>query len=142
MKRIFLAIISIATLSLHASAPPHGNDRLRELAVFPEMNLTFNFGLNFQGNKWVFSENANLPDEISRLREELKQQPDDIKQLLRLGDLLDSNGETNESQSCYQKAEKLCRNKVAVNPQDGSHPSHRILKKSWNDWFGPATRRG
>jgi tetratricopeptide (TPR) repeat protein len=119
MKRIFLAIILIAALSLHAAAPPRGSDRLRELVVFPEMNLTIHFGLDFQGDKWVVSENVNLPDEISLLRDELKQRPDDIKQLLRLGNLLDSNGETNDSKSCYQKAEQLCRNKIAVNPQDG-----------------------
>jgi len=119
MKRIFLAIILTAALSLHAAAPPRGNDRLRELVVFPVMNLNFSFYLYLQGNKWVVSENLNLPDEISRLREEMKQQPDDIKQLLLLGNALDSNGETNESQSCYQKAEQLCQNKLAVNPQDG-----------------------
>jgi tetratricopeptide (TPR) repeat protein len=119
MKRIFLAISLVAALSLHAAAPPRGNDRLRELVVFPEMNVGITFYLYFQGNKWVVSENLNLPDEISRVREELKQQPNDIKQLLRMGNLLESNGETNESQSYYQKAEPLCRNKAVANPQDG-----------------------
>jgi len=59
-----------------------------------------------------------LPSAIGKQREELKHQPDDVKQLLHLAYLLDCNNETNESLSCYQKAEQLCRNKVAANPQD------------------------
>jgi superkiller protein 3 len=60
-----------------------------------------------------------VPDEISHIRDKLKQQPDDVKRLLQLGILLDSNGQTNESIICYQKAEQLCRNKADINPQDG-----------------------
>jgi tetratricopeptide (TPR) repeat protein len=119
MRKIFTAVFLCLILSAFAAAPPRGDARLRELVVFPEMNLSFNFGLDLQGNEWVVSKNVDLPSEISRLREELKQQPNDIERLLQLGNLLDSNGQTNESQSCYQKAEQFCRSKVAVNPQDG-----------------------
>ena len=119
MKRIVPLIILAAALSLHAAAPPRGSDRLREVVVFPEINLSFNFGMGFQENQWVIDENKYLPDEISQLREELKRQPENIKPLLSLGYLLNRNGETNESQSCYQTAERLCRNRIAANPQDG-----------------------
>lgn len=119
MKRVLVAIILGAVFSLHAAAPSRGNDRLRELAVFPGMNLNFAYGLGFQANNTVITENVNFSDESSRLREELRQQPDDVKLLLRLGSVLDSNGETNESQSCDKEAERLCRNKLEVNPQDG-----------------------
>ena len=119
MKRIFVLIILAGTFSLQAAAPRRGDDRLRELAVFPEMKLNFEFGMELQGDRWVMYENVNLPDEIVRLREELKRRPEDTEQLLRLGDLLDSNGETNEARICYQKAEQLCRNKIAAKPQDG-----------------------
>jgi tetratricopeptide (TPR) repeat protein len=120
MKRLLTAIISVAFLSLFAVAPPRGNDRLRELVVFPRMDMTFNFGLlNWNGDKWSITENENLPDEISKLREELKQHPDDIDRLLRLGDSLGSNDQTNESQACFQKVEQICRIKIAANPHDG-----------------------
>jgi tetratricopeptide (TPR) repeat protein len=119
MRKIFITVFLCLILPAFAAAPPRGDARLRELVVFPEMNLSFNFGLSFQGNEWVVSKNVDLPSEISCLREELKQQPNDIKRLLRLGNLLDSNGQTNESQSCYQKIEQFCRNKASVNPQDG-----------------------
>jgi hypothetical protein len=119
MRTIYTAVFLCLILPAFAAAPPRGDARLRELVVFPVIDLSFNFGLNFQGNEWVVSKNVDLPSEISRLREELKQQPNDIKRLLRLGNMLDSNGQTNESQSCCQKAEQLCRNKIAVHPQDG-----------------------
>jgi tetratricopeptide (TPR) repeat protein len=119
MIRLFCVIIFGIVLSSRAAAPPRGSDRLRELVVFPEMTLNFDFALTFRGNTWIITETSNLPDEISRLHEELKQHPDDIKRLLYLGNLLDDNDETNESSSCYLKAEQLCRNKLAVNPQDG-----------------------
>lgn len=118
MKKTFLAIFAMA-FSLHAAAPPRGSDQLRNLVVFPDMQVNFVFGLSSQGDDWVISKNVDLPSEISRLRGELKQQPNQIKKLLQLGYLLDSNNQTNESQSCYQKAEQLCRDKAAVNPQDG-----------------------
>lgn len=108
-----------AVFSVNAAAPPRGADRLRELVVFPEMNIGFNFGMSSQGDETVVNKNLDLPTEISRLRGELKQHPNDIKQLLQFGNLLDNNNQTNESQSCYQKAEQLCRDKAAVNPQDG-----------------------
>lgn len=119
MKRVLLAIILVAAFSLHAAAPPRGNDRLRELVVFPELKLQFQFGFSFEGNHTVIYDGGNPTEEISRRRAELKQQPEDIKRLLQLGYALDSNGETNESQSCYVKAEQLCRNRLAANPQDG-----------------------
>ena len=106
MRTIYTAVFLCLILPAFAAAPPRGDARLRELVVFPVIDLSFNFGLNFQGNEWVVSKNVDLPSEISRLREELKQQPNDIKRLLRLGNMLDSNGQTNESQSCCQKAEQ------------------------------------
>jgi tetratricopeptide (TPR) repeat protein len=117
--KLLVALIFAAVFSANAATEPRGADRLRELVIFPEMNLNFAFGLSSQGNYAVISDGENLPDEIVQLREEMKQQPDDIKLLLRLGNVLDSNGETNESLSYYKKAEQLCRNKLAVNPQDG-----------------------
>jgi hypothetical protein len=117
--KLLVAVIFAGVFSANAETQPRGADRLRELVVFPKMNLNFAFGLGSQGNNTVISDGENLPDEIVQLREEMKQQPDDIKLLLRLGNMLDSNGETNESLSYYKKAEQLCRNKLAVNPQDG-----------------------
>jgi tetratricopeptide (TPR) repeat protein len=117
--KLLIALIFTAVFSANADTQPRGPDRLRELVVFPEMNLNFAFGLSSQGNNAIIADGENLPDEISQLREELKQQSDDIKLLLRLGNVLDSNGETNESLSYYKKAEQLCRNKLAVNSQDG-----------------------
>ncbi len=119
MIKLLAAIFFAAVLYAKADTQPRGADRLRELVVFPKMSVTFDFGMGSQGNDWAVNKNVDLPGEISRLRGELKQQPDDIKQLLQLGILLDSNDQTNEAQSYYRKAEQLCRDKAAVNPQNG-----------------------
>jgi tetratricopeptide (TPR) repeat protein len=119
MTKLLAAIFFAAVFSANADTQPRGDERLRELVVFPEMNLTFSLGISCQNYEWVINQNGDLPTEIAEQREKLKRQPDDVKQLMHLAYLLDSNGETNESQSCYQKAGQLCRNKVAANPQDG-----------------------
>jgi tetratricopeptide (TPR) repeat protein len=119
MTKLLVAMIFAAVFSVNAAAPPRGADRLRELVVFPQMNFNFNWGISCQNNEWVISRNVDLPNAIAEQREKLKRQPDDVRQLMHLAYLLDSNGETNESQSCYQKAGQLCRDKVAANPQDG-----------------------
>jgi len=115
-----LILFFAATFFVNAAAPPHGKARLRELAVFPKLNLTFGWGFDFQGGTLNYTDNNADPlEEIARLRQELKQQPDNIQRFLQLGGLLDQNNETNESQICYQKAEQLCRNRLTVNPRDG-----------------------
>ena len=119
MKRIFVLMFLAAALSLQAAAPTHGKARLRELAVFPSLNLTFQWGFSFQGGTLILTDNTGPSEKIAELRKKLKQQPDDIEELLQLGGWLDQNNETNESQVCYEKAERLCRNKVAQNPKDG-----------------------
>lgn len=103
-----------------AETQPRGPDRLRELVIFPNINLSFGLGLRQQDNHWVISQIVDLRGEIAGQRNELQRQPNDAQQLMHLGYLLDCDGETNESRSCYLKAEQLCRDKVAANPQDGS----------------------
>lgn len=119
MKGFLIAVILMVPIVASAAAPPRGPDRLRDLVVFPQMDLHFNFGLDFQGNQSVSHDNSDTSDQISRARATIKQQPDNVRCLLHLGNLLDNEGETNESRSCYQEAEKLCRGKLTINPQDG-----------------------
>ncbi len=83
------------------------------------MNLTFNFGLSFNGNAWVIVYTSDLPGDIVRARAALKSQPDDINQLLKTADLLSADRQTNESRACYQKAAQLCANRGTTSPQDG-----------------------
>jgi len=119
MRTILVMCILVVALAGQAAAPPRGAARLRELAVFPKMNLGFHSGFKFGNYQCVVEEDTDSSDQISQLQVELKRQPDDIDRLLRLGRMLGDDGQTNESQSCYQKAEKLCENKVAENSRNG-----------------------
>lgn len=119
MLRLFTAIVLGATLSALASTQPKGSDRLRELVVFPEMNLSFNLGMSCLGDESVINRNTDLVYEISQVREEAKHQPSNTRLLMRLGDMLDKNGETDQSTVCYQKAEQFCRAQTANRPHDG-----------------------
>jgi tetratricopeptide (TPR) repeat protein len=119
MKRILVLIVFAAVLSVDAAAPPHGKARLRELAVFPTLNLTFQWNYSFQCGRITFTDNSDSSEQIAELRQALKREPHDIEQLLRLGDLLNENNETNASRSYYQQAEQLCRDGLAISPQEG-----------------------
>jgi len=44
---VAMVILFAGAISLHGAVSPHGKQRLRELAVFPAMNMTFSFGYDF-----------------------------------------------------------------------------------------------
>ena len=134
ITRLLILVVLATSLSLEATAPPHGEERLRELVVFPQMDVSFNWGINFQEGHWVINQNVDLSEAIAAQREDLKRRSDDVEGLMHLAYLLDSNDETNESQSCYQEAERLCRHKIAANPQDGLILTElgRVLDESGN----------
>jgi tetratricopeptide (TPR) repeat protein len=119
VMKALIAAIFFLTLPVFAAAPPRGSDRLRELIVFPQMDVNINLAMSFQGDGWDVFEPSDAAEKISRLREELRQHPNDIQALLELGNLLDSHYETDQSQGCYEQAEKLSRDKVSANPEDG-----------------------
>ena len=119
MKRFLVLIILAETLSMYAAAPSGGADRLRELAVFPAINLKLDIGIDFRGDAWAVSDNTNPEVAISRLREHLKEHPDDVRELLKLANLLDENNDTNAARACYLKVEQLCRDPAASGLGDG-----------------------
>mgnify|MGYP001547303393 CR=1 FL=1 len=119
MKQFLTLIFFAATFFLHAAAPPRGDERLRELVVFPGLDSSFHWNITCENNEYVITGDRDLPGVIAEQREKLKKQPDDVKQLMHLAYLLDTHDETNEAQLFYQKAEQLCRDKAAANPRDG-----------------------
>jgi tetratricopeptide (TPR) repeat protein len=119
LKSFFVAVLFIMAHSLQGAAPLHGKERLRELAVFPVLNLTLQLDFNFSGRQWRISDGRSLADEIAGMRDELKSRPDDIERILRLSYLLRQNDQTDEAKLCDQKAEELCRKRIALKPQDG-----------------------
>lgn len=118
LQGLWLGILALA-LPVSGAALPHGAQRLRELVVFPELNLTFNCGLRFNGADWIITDTSDTPGDITQLRGEVKKQPDDIPRLLQLAYLLDTDGQTNESHLCYQRAAGLCDARAQANPHDG-----------------------
>lgn len=116
--RTLIAIVFSISLSTFAAAPPRGADQLRNLAVFPEMSLNFNMGMRTEENHWVITDNSDASFEISQLARKLKSDPDNIETLLRLGYLLNEDNDTNGSEACREKVEKLCREQMAANPED------------------------
>jgi tetratricopeptide (TPR) repeat protein len=118
IKWILMAILA-TTLSGHAAAPLRGADRLRELVLFPEMNINFGLDLVFQGDAWEVQDTFHPPDIIDEAREVLKKQPNDVKQLLRLGFSLERAGQTNESRDCYQEVVQLCQTRLEAEPFNG-----------------------
>lgn len=119
MRKFLMAFFWLVVMPIFAAAPPHGADRLRDLVVFPKMSVNFKFGMTELGDEFVVSQPEDPSREISQLRDELKQRPDDTGKLLKLGIFLNGQGETNEANTCFDKVKKLCLDKIAANPQDG-----------------------
>lgn len=118
LKRLLtLPLLAVVLLSI-AAAPQQGKQRLRELAVFPTLNLRIDFNWNCDGLLWRISRGSSLQDEIADLQSDLKRQPDDVTKLLQAGYRLDLDGQTNESAACYKKAQQLSRRHVESAPQE------------------------
>lgn len=117
--KVAWGLLLTVALSAQAVAPPRGNDRLRELVAYPQMNLSLNYGVSFQCDELIVSKGIAPEIQISQLREALKQHPDEVRQLLQLGTILESQGDTNAATACYRQAEQVCRSRMAARPQDG-----------------------
>src|SRR5262249_39826649 len=111
----------VATFSLPAASVKHGNERLRELAVFPRIDLNLQWGVDFMGSDWVTPTEGDSATQFNQLREQLKQEPENVRALIQLGLFWSAFDQTNEAFACYQKAEQICRREIEAHPQDGSH---------------------
>ena len=116
---VMLAVMLTVVLSSHADAPRRGKERLRELALYPAMNLSVQFQYNFNGLELWIADGLGLPDEIARQQEELRKQPDDIQGSLRLAFLLNKNDLTNDAEIYWRKSEQLCRTRLETQPKNG-----------------------
>lgn len=120
-KSLFIVFVLLGAFffAAKAAAPAHGKQRLRELAVFPTLSMRCAFQVKMDGSIWWLSDGATLTDDISALKQELKQDPDDVRKLLKLGYLLGQNNQTNESTRAFDYARVVCKSRLASRPQDG-----------------------
>lgn len=118
---IFVAFILLAASCVlaNAAAPAHGKQRLRELAVLPSVALQCNFKVDIDGNTWRISDGSGLPDDIAALKQELKQDPDNLEKLLNLAYFYGLNRQTNESGRTWDYARAVCRSRLTSRPNDG-----------------------
>lgn len=119
MRRTLIVLLLTLALSATAAAPRRGNERLRELAVFPTIRLRFELGWSFDGGKWVVGQDRDLASEIARARSDLQEQPNSCHLLLQLASLLSQHGHTNEAQAEYERAARLGRVRADQQPRDG-----------------------
>jgi len=119
MNRLLTALLLLSYSSSFGAAPPRGGDRLRELVIFPLIDIKGGYGFSDGLYTCNITESKDVSEEIVQLRKELNLHTNDVETLWKLGDRLDSIGSTNDAKSFYEQAERLCRKKVAANPHNG-----------------------
>lgn len=117
MRKFCIAFLLLAVVFARGAEVKSGRERLRELVVFPTINLTSTYKM--QGSRADLLEDHLVPGEIERLRKEVKEHPDDPERLLQLGTLLNRSEGTNDGRAYYERAEEAARKKSALRPQDG-----------------------
>jgi len=83
------------------------------------MDLNFGVYNNFDGSLWWITDGTTLKEQVEISRSDLKADPRNVKKLLRCGYFLSLNAQTNESKAIFKEAEKLCKDRLALNPSDG-----------------------
>ncbi len=119
MKSLLIALLIIVTPRLHGATPPRGNERLRELAVTPALNMTLNFSVKTSTFIEDLTEEGTPEDWIEQARNKLKIEPDDLLTQVKLGRLLNANDDTNAARFVYEKAAALGRKRLEQRPNDG-----------------------
>lgn len=117
MRKPCIALLLLAVVYVRGAGVKAGKERLRELVVFPTINLTSTY--NARASRSELLDAYLVPGEITKLQNETKEHPDDPDRLLQLAALLDRSHESNETKACYEQVERAARKKLAVRPQDG-----------------------
>lgn len=120
MKNLLIVLLTMVTTVMHAATTPRGNERLRELAVVPALNMTFAF--NVQSSTFIedLTEDGTREEWIEQARKKLKSDPDDLSTQVKLGRLLTVNDDTNAAIIAFEKAAALARQRLEQRPNDGA----------------------
>ena len=118
-RYLLLLLLLCAGVGSLAPTPPRSKARLLELVVAPKIDLQFNFGYDARTTLSDLTNEANLSDQISSRRRDVRQSPNDTRLLIQLGWLLDKNSETNEARRFFQQAATMAEGRVTARPNDG-----------------------
>lgn len=109
----------MAAFPVAAATPSHGPAALRNLAVGPNVKITFGYKFAERDCLEVLIEDKDLSGDIRRLQSGLKEHPGDVRQMNELADMLDQTGATNAARQAWEAVEKLCRKHLETTPEDG-----------------------
>jgi len=114
-----LAMICLMAHTALGDSPPHGKERLRELAVFPSFQLSVSYEIKSAWDDMWIGGAQELAVEIRGIRGALKREPGDIDGILHLAYLSGLNNQTDDERSGNQDAERLCRRRLETTPENG-----------------------
>lgn len=118
-KRILVTTLLLPVAALLATSPKHGEERLRELAVVPKMDVSFGIGSTSIFSTKEAKEESEPAERIAKLQAALKKERGDLQKQMELGRLLTKSNETNAATECFKTAEQFCRKTIEQRPQDG-----------------------
>ena len=114
-----VAMICLMAQAALGDSPPHGKERLRELAVFPSITLQSGYEYKSGWNGVWLGNEVSLPADLKEIRKQLNEKPNDIDLKLQLRFLLEHNHQTNDARICNLEVEQLCRKRLETKAEDG-----------------------
>lgn len=121
-RRQFVLLLAVAWVATAPAATlPKGAERLRELALPPQLNLTFGFGTQDDTFLEDLTKEGTKEDWIEQARKKLKRQPDDLRAQLDLGRWLDACQDTNAARVCFETVTAGTRLRLEQHPNDGTN---------------------
>ncbi len=119
MKTIVIVMLTFVAMVTQSATLPKGKERLRELAVAPQ--LTMSFGINIRSSTFMedLTEEGTIADWKERAQAKLREEPENLQVQLQLGRLLRADGDTNAARACYEKVAQTGRRRAEQRPNDG-----------------------
>jgi tetratricopeptide (TPR) repeat protein len=116
-KSLILLNLSLA-LSLSAATPELGKDKLRELVKLPTISFQPSWNFDAEHGFIIGSNEHEVSNKLSVLRQELKHDDSDAERYLRMGELYTSVNRGANAHAYFAQAVSLYRRRVDAQPDD------------------------
>jgi len=119
VKRVTISFLAALAVAAQSAVLPRGSDRLRELAVVPQVKMSFEIGTQNGIFPEDYTEEGTIEDWIEQARQKSNEETDNLQAHLQLGRLLNAKGDTNAARLVFEKGTILGRHRLEQRPNDG-----------------------
>jgi tetratricopeptide (TPR) repeat protein len=120
MRKLLIVCGLFLALSLGATTPELGKDKLRKLIKLPTISFQSSWTFDAERGFILGSNEHDVSNRVAALRLELKHDDSDAECYLRIGELYSTINHGDSARSSFARAASLFRHRVELQPDDPS----------------------